>query len=223
MRRRFSPRRVRRKTAWADGLSVVHAELPLGPLNGSTTLGATYGTSISFTSASVLAQHGGEGMVVARLLGSITPHFCTQTQDDTDNEAMVVLRWGFARIPRFATGITGVVPDFFSNGDLGSEDIMYMREHIVLPLFSDTFNGVGLPDDRRLFHPGAPVTQPFPLPRARYAEFGFDVGAKRRVDENQDIMLLLQGRILGSSPPDPTVIKLAWTAWIRMLVLRPVR
>lgn len=223
MSRRFTGRkRVRRRTHWATGLSAWVEEIGLSPLNGVT--GGTYFAAINFTNGAVLAAEGGEGMVVSRLVGSFTPHATTTVVDGDSFSRLVCLRWAFIRLTTVAAGAIAI-PDLFNNDDLGGEDIMYMREHILLPLVnnaSDETSGGGIyPDDRRATQAGANSEI---IPRARFAQLEFDVTAKRRVDDNQSVQLVIEARQAGGyGPPDPERIDLQFSAWIRMLTLHALR
>lgn len=213
-------KRLRRQTYWADGLSALAEELTLSPLNGIT--GGTYNVAIDFTSSAVLSAEGGEGMVVARVVGSFVPHFVSALVDGNTLDRGGVLRLAFARITQAAAGAT-VFPDLFNSVDLGGEDIMWMRQHIIHPLADDAVPAasVAFPNDVRLTRYANQPDVYGPHQGATDERRDFDVTAKRRVDEQQRVQLLLQFRQWpGYGAPDPTSFDLEFTAWARMLVLR---
>lgn len=212
--------RVRRQTHWATGFSSVAAELQLTPLNGTT--GGTYNAALDFTSSGVISAEGGEGMVVARIVGSFVPHFMSTTVDGTPMDRGGVLRLGFARVFQANAGAIAF-PDLFDNEDLGSEDIMWTRQHIMHKLEIDTYSGAGVayPNDvRGNFVVQAGLDHFFGRAGAADEKRDFDISTKRRVDANQTVMLLMQARQWpGFGPPDPDLISLEFTAYARMLVL----
>lgn len=212
----------RRATAWAEGLSFVGVEAAMFPINNGPT-GLTYANIVQLTNATLLAEHGGEGMVVARIIGDFTPHFMSSQVDGQPLDRQYVLRVGLARVRVFDSA-TVRIPDFFSATDLGSEDIMFLREFFVLELRNDFApGGVAIPDFRRVQvdNQTPPVLQ---TPRNSDYPRNFDVTAKRRVTPDDHVFLLLEAREMGAfGAPDPDFLNIEFTAWLRMLVLRPVR
>lgn len=216
MRGRLTRHPARRQTNWATGLSVVTQEVALEPIRSVS--GPTFSWQIDFTNAAVQAQHGGEGTVVTRLLGKIVPAYLTKRQDDESNELYAILRWAFVCVQHIGGSLA--VPDLFDNEELGSERIMFMRQHEVSPLQSDLFGGRGFFDDRRVSEtlPNNVLTM---RPRARHDEYTFDCTAKRKIDEDTHVALVVQAQDWAPDAPDPERFDLAWSAYVRMLVTRP--
>lgn len=159
-------------------------------------------------------------MVVARIVGDFTPHFMSSEVDGNTIDRQYVLRVGFARVAVFDAA-TLREPDLFSNADLGSEDIMFLKEYFVLKLENDLLFGstAATPDFRRV-----QLNNGLALPRNSDYSRAFDVTAKRRVGPDQQVHLLIQAREMGAfGPPDPEFLNLQFSAWFRMLVVRPVR